>query len=62
MEDALLGADERLYLCGRGEFHTIPLLIEPGHSLSEFGDAHCGLIAMGISSLGHFAQSFDGFL
>ena len=50
MQDALLAAYQRLYLTIGIQCHVIPSLIESGHSLTQFGCAHCGLIAVHIWS------------
>ena len=60
VQDALLAADERLYLGLRVQLHAVPAQVEVGHGLAQFGRSHRGLIAVGIRVVRHAAQLFDG--
>ena len=56
MEDALLGADERLHLRLRVDCDTIPPLVKVSHGLSQLRRTHRGLIAVGIGLRSHLAE------
>ena len=62
VQDAFLAAYQRLYLRSPVEVYIIPSLIEFCHCLSQFRNAHCGLISMCVGLLSHFAELVDGLL
>ena len=55
VQDTFLAAYQRLYLCSPIEVYIVPSLIEFCHCLSQFRNAHCGLISMCVGLLSHFA-------
>ena len=62
MEDAFLGADERLNLGLGIQLHAVPFLIECSHGLAQLGCSHRGLVAVGIGIAGHLTEFVDGTL
>ena len=56
MQDALLAANQRLYLRGGIKLHAVPATIESRHGFTKLGNAHCGLIAVRVVASGLAAQ------
>ena len=62
MQNALLATDKRLNLSLRVEVYIIPTLIEICHSLSQFRNTYCRLIAVGSRQSCSFTKFVYGLL
>ena len=60
VQDALFRADERLNFALGVEFYAIPAGIPVGKSLPQFGNAHVGLVAVGVGAPALGAERLDG--
>ena len=60
VQDAFLGADERLDFAVRVQVHAVPAFVECGHGAAQFRDAHGGLVAMRVGLVCFFTQCLDG--
>ena len=60
VQDAFFGADERLYLRAGVEVHVVPLLVPAGKTLTQFGDADVGHIAVSVGVAGGFTKGVYG--
>ena len=60
-QNTLLGTHQGLDFGGRVQLNTIPLGIPVRNGLTQFGNAHITLIAVGILLLGALAKGLDGF-